>query len=1178
MKIAGVDFPEPLLNALRDGRLVVFAGAGVSMGPPAGLPSFGRLAEQVAEGTGQSIGNAETEDRFLGRLKDRGTDVHQRAAQILHQNNPKPTALHSNLLRFFHDLEAVRTVTTNFDDLFERATLDQFNSQPKLFQAPVLPLGNRFRGIVHLHGSVNEPEEMVLTHLDFGRAYLTESDGWARRFVIDLFTNYTVLFVGYSHSDTIMTYLTPSLPPNDGQKRFALVGDQSDDPNHWRRMGIEPVAFHQTDANDFRGLEEAVTGLAHFMRRGVLEWQREIAAIASGYPPIGPIDDESAGIIEHALSDPVKTRFFVESAELPEWIDWLDGYGQLAALFTDGELGQRDQTLVSWLVSRFAISHSGALFALIGRHGGRLNPTLWQQLSWQMQHSISQSLDAKVVNRWVLCLTSTIPAEADEVALSWIAEACASVGATDSLLRVYDAMTARLDRAPPRLEWRNSDMFHYEMQKILSECIKPNLPDMVEPLLALTTMRLNSRHAVLTAWEEGDATWRWDNFGRSAIEPHEQDNLNGEIDPLIDTARECLEWLAVNRADVARLWSERYSGSSAPLLRRLAIHTLSARTDLSDDDKIAWLLKSYDIHEIAAHHEIFRTASIAYPQAGLEQRCALINAVLAYRCPEETEPDKDRYTAYHHLEWLYWLREAAPDCEFTGQALATIWEQHPEFQPSEHHDFTHYHWSGVRSVNQSPWDVDALLAQPTYEELLFLLEYEPTEAEVFDGYSRLRTLNNVAEAAKQKPAWGLDLADSMVSSGRWNSDLWPHVIQAWTATELDEVELIKTLSHLSANELHQAYTNDVANALCMIARKANDPESEQWLSKANAIAVALQPYAVMAQVPNFTPSVGGVPQEVDWLQKALTHPCGRLGEFWVQSIALWHRQQETPPQSLNDEYRSALDGIMQDNGVAGQLARTALARYFPFLLRVDETWTGQNLIPLLSPGHSEFVSTWDGLTYCGQMTPQTAEFLREPFLKAVEHINHELAGSRQKRFITKYIGLLAWFVTGPTDEWITKLFTHGDAEVKHQFATEISHHLRSLDDVRQEEWWSIWLKGYWANRRLGIPAQLDDTEIETMIGWTTLLPAVYPEAVDLAVKMRAVPLQRGTAIYRIGNDDLVNQYPEAVAKLLIHLAKVDQKPWTWHRAKEIFDELLQSNLDNETKVSLSETIAKIGLR
>ena len=35
-----IDFPKPLLNALRDGELVVFAGAGVSMGEPACLPNF----------------------------------------------------------------------------------------------------------------------------------------------------------------------------------------------------------------------------------------------------------------------------------------------------------------------------------------------------------------------------------------------------------------------------------------------------------------------------------------------------------------------------------------------------------------------------------------------------------------------------------------------------------------------------------------------------------------------------------------------------------------------------------------------------------------------------------------------------------------------------------------------------------------------------------------------------------------------------------------------------------------------------------------------------------------------------------------------------------------------------------------------------------------------------------
>ena len=307
MKIAGVDFPERLLNALREGRLVVFAGAGVSMGPPAALPDFKGLACRVARGTILTIGEFEREDEFLGRLNDHGTDVHRRAAQILQADDPEPTTMHCNLLRFYTDAEDVRIVVTNFDLLFEKAADDIFNSAPEVFAAPALPPSRSFKGIAHIHGSVKDPGAMVLTDRDFGRAYLTGSDGWASRFVLDLFTNNTVLFVGYSHSDMMMTYVARALPRDDVQDRFALVGDQTDDPDHWSRMGIEPIIFHQSDIDDFGGLDAAVAGLANFRRRNVLDWQHKIATIAAGYPPI---DDESAGVIEHALTDLVMTRFF----------------------------------------------------------------------------------------------------------------------------------------------------------------------------------------------------------------------------------------------------------------------------------------------------------------------------------------------------------------------------------------------------------------------------------------------------------------------------------------------------------------------------------------------------------------------------------------------------------------------------------------------------------------------------------------------------------------------------------------------------------------------------------------------------------------------------------------------------------------------------------------------------
>ena len=176
MKIAEIDYPAELLAAIRSQRLVVFAGAGISMGEPAGLPSFDRLAQQIAEGTAQGPSEGETTDRFLGRLKAAGVKVHEIAAKRLSQGEPQPNPLHHNLIRCFTRDDRVRVVTTNFDQLFERAAEVQEILELPIYSAPALPLGRAFRGLVHVHGSLLQPETMTLTDEDFGRGYLTE--GW----------------------------------------------------------------------------------------------------------------------------------------------------------------------------------------------------------------------------------------------------------------------------------------------------------------------------------------------------------------------------------------------------------------------------------------------------------------------------------------------------------------------------------------------------------------------------------------------------------------------------------------------------------------------------------------------------------------------------------------------------------------------------------------------------------------------------------------------------------------------------------------------------------------------------------------------------------------------------------------------------------------------------------------
>ena len=444
MKIAEIDFPSPLLSALRDGKLVIFAGAGVSMGEPACLPSFKELAEKIAEGTDKRLRDGETEDRFLGRLHDKGkgVKVHERAVQELSRNNPKPTDLHRNLLRLYQkNGEQVRIITTNFDLLFEEAAQDVFDTVPEIFRAPALPLGRDFNGIVHVHGALSHLQGMVLTDEDFGRAYLTE--GWARHFLVELFRHFPVLFVGYRHNDTILNYLARALPIDSTKPRFALTDDS--DSQRWESLGIKPFLYPKPDANDHSRLYEGVRRLAKYVNRGVLDWQREITDLAE--KPPSSLDEEAADLITDSLLDAERTRFFTKAATSPEWIDWLSRRGHLAPLFGTGDLSESASELATWLAEKFARDHANKLFLLIAQYQMQLHPHFWFVLQREIGDDRKKPLDKDTLARWVSLLLKT-----DSLDVNWysritppsvwclkISERCNEQKLVSAILQIFDA-------------------------------------------------------------------------------------------------------------------------------------------------------------------------------------------------------------------------------------------------------------------------------------------------------------------------------------------------------------------------------------------------------------------------------------------------------------------------------------------------------------------------------------------------------------------------------------------------------------------------------------------------------------------------------------------------------------------------------------------------------------------
>ncbi len=211
----------------------------------------------------------ESLDQFLGRCEQIGVDVQQRARETLGIPNSQPTALHRELVALFGRPERVRLVTTNFDPHLTTAARDRYGaSAVAIYWAPALPLGAKVAGITHVHGALDEPRHpLVLTDADFGRAYLTE--GWATRFLLDLFLHNAVCFVGYSHNDPTIRYIARALPP--GTARFALTPQGEED--RWVELGIKAVTYPlregtdkhaaQTDAVQAWSTQAAMGALGH---------------------------------------------------------------------------------------------------------------------------------------------------------------------------------------------------------------------------------------------------------------------------------------------------------------------------------------------------------------------------------------------------------------------------------------------------------------------------------------------------------------------------------------------------------------------------------------------------------------------------------------------------------------------------------------------------------------------------------------------------------------------------------------------------------------------------------------------------------------------------------------------------------------------------------------------------
>jgi hypothetical protein len=1165
-----IRIPGRILDSLKEGNLVVFAGAGVSVGEPANLPSFKGLCQKIAHGKGETPREGESEECFLGRLKDSGVDIHSIAAEIIGQADA-PTSLHKDLLRLFGKGEEVRIVTTNQDLLFENAVETLYEDKPKVYSAPALPLGTAFQGIVHIHGSIEVPMEMVFTDTDFGRAYLSE--GWATRFLIDLFSTAKILFVGYSHDDTIMRYLARALPTEKGN-RFALIRE-SEEPDKWRQLGIETVFFPHDVEIGYTELYNGIRILADVANRSILDWKNEITAISQGYPPIG---DRDSGIMEYALERESTFRFITESVVRPEWINWFDENGFLEPLLcTDHVLDVRHGILATWLAKTFVGTNSLVLFQLFARYNLGIHPVLWGRVLREVC-SDEHDMDHNVFSRWVSLLLNDVPDSPQEVLLLMLGERCVKHNAMNLLLEVFDKMSEQLlilkegycwsdDEQPIQtdveVKFRSVSGIHY-LHELLSKGLYPNLDSVHGKLLDISLSRLERRNAVRFQWQK---EFDPDSYRRSAIEPDDQDRYPDDVSLLIDVSRICLEYLGNNSPDLLDLRIAALSGSTCNLIRRLVIHALCERQDWTSDDKLNWLLSKCNIHELPLHHEIFRLVGQTFADSDLTTQNKLLNAIQEFEWKYDDDEDENRrHTAYTHFNWMSWLHRTTDACEELNEHLDTILREYPTFKPQKRQDLTHWMSDIKREKMSSPWSFEEAHSSDPIRFIDEILSYLSNVDVVHKGPG----LSTIKEVAKSEFNWGLNLALTLHKRSEYPIEVFAVLIDAWAELELTEEQVTLVLDVISAAcHLTDPFAFRAADFLLKTLRKADKGVIPEMRERMDSIASTLWSNQDMA---------APIESDEDWYGRAINHTSGVLAEYWLYSLSACRSTDDNKETGISPKYEDALTIILNDESVCGVMGKSILAGQIPFLLDVDEQWVCEHLVPLLlDPSNSiVYQAVWHGFLTQGRLTPSTQAVMIDVFSSSVvawmDSEDHWFT-----RFIGFYTALAFYFIENPfSNDWISTLFNAGGVKVRIEFAKAALQFISEMTEAELHELVNRWLLDYMKARLKGIPAPLDNVEERlAMFNWLPSLLIVSPEIAELYLGFPTDNLTQCNWIFEYLEKELQNTHPEFTARLILHLGSSNVAASLVYDLSRLLGSLNREELNEGIRVALLELEAEI---
>ena len=1146
-----LEIPDALLEAQELGKLVIFAGAGVSMGSPSDLPSFKGLVKKIAatHPLAATIDNPQTRlDRFLSDLSLAGVEVERLCRTHINIPSSRPTELHRSLLGLFLRPEHVRIVTTNFDNHFKSAA-EAHDLKLDHYYAPALPLGDAFCGVVHLHGSISRPEPLVLSAEDFGRAYLTQ--GWAREFLERLFEEFTTLFVGYSHDDLPVEYLARGMAGRSRASRFALAATGVNE--QWASQGISEIGFQKLDQGDpFQNLNDGVRRWAEFSEKQPTEIAERVKNIVCASENLAP-DRSETSLLLRCLMREDSCHFFTNAAKGWRWVSWLQEQGVLAPLFhaTPRQESGPQSRLAGWLADQLLDEETDRGLLLLLTHGGTFGSQLRRDLCRRLSLAPMATWQRPLIQKWALLLATTCPLGEESSLWQWLSKGSAVAPRTLGVVLLQRLTALRLtmtsepdlkrlmesegDSVPPDTAAVEISMAvdEHELRSAWVSGFKPLIAELREPLMVLMENRLREAYSLNGASIVGSCSS--DPFCyRGRIYAREAHRIGPSINPILDffldliDAKECAAMHIPEPRIVAWLVS------GVPVLVRTGLYALHLSTEIQESRKVDLLRETHLIYPavFGATHEAWLVISGAY--GGLDEgtRKTLWDSVdegPVGQCPAQVDVASWAKFCENRVRSLTWiLGTKHQNCPEAARALAALKRRYPEFIGTEGMDQAFSTGGEIQEGSRSPKTVVDLLSTAPSDLLGYLLEYvggiPPFEP------SREGLLHTVGTACVQNAMWAIDLLQCMADSQKWGSDLWTEIFWRIGVSQVPPDKL-SWLLDLFEGELAEsaeldALTHFLFQGLDMSAENRPAPEALDRL-----IAVSLK--AWRRAVVESQEAVGPF-KDRKWGHESINSAAGRIVEFWLIVHAIDRGRPGRVVTGFANWILEPLAEIISGSSMAARLGRAALGLHLRATYEIDPAWASTTLfqkLSFVSVGEEAFL-LWEPHVRHGKLSRDL--ILRMPVLyqEAFAHfVGVELT------LETRFFGQVAAIVcSGLIDVqgggWLTDFLTALTDAQRARWTNEVRRLLATAADGQKERVWTTWMKSYWDGRTTGVPCPIESLESAEILMWVFMAGGSFAEAVELAIQGPPMMNVLGRVLHALETDSLPETQPAAVLKLL----------------------------------------------